>query len=318
VAANKNGAAQGDSGGKKDKGYCKKDTKGLRGRKLFWHHRGLEHSKNSSYWQPFQGGILQSHAAGRPLEYIRTGQDQDKRCDSQNRSIKRWIEPGHKFSFRIHLQNATDEELGALLWLLPLPKECYFRLGYGKPLGFGSLRLALAGSQVAKGEYWKSSYYNSLFGAQTPPSLDDNQQKEIKKSFMAAMLSAYPLSGKGQSPSAGGAGLGHNPFAKLASVQVHGQAPEKSGKTVFLEGDDKRFEQLSFVAGFLGAAKGPAKDFPIHYPRLPEGESFKWFVENENGRKGPLKRIGMGCCLPHVTETSKENVDGSLPLDPTK
>ncbi|MBD2451574.1 TIGR03986 family CRISPR-associated RAMP protein [Nostoc sp. FACHB-152] len=72
------------------------------------------------------------------------------------------------------------------------------------------------------------------------------------------------------------------------------------------------FEQVSFIAAFLQAAQGFTQ--PIHYPRItpepkPEGESFKWFVENENGRKD---RNPLRLALPSLTENQ------GLYLDPTK
>ncbi len=72
------------------------------------------------------------------------------------------------------------------------------------------------------------------------------------------------------------------------------------------------FRQVSFIAAFLQSAKGFTQ--PVHYPRTtpdpkPEGESFKWFVENENGKKdrNPLR-------LPLPSLTGNQG----LYLDPTK
>ena len=64
--------------------------------------------------------------------------------DKQNRSITGWIPAEKEFSFSIRFENLTGEELGGLLTLLGLsgPEHpCYFRLGYGKPLGLGSVEL---------------------------------------------------------------------------------------------------------------------------------------------------------------------------------
>jgi len=74
----------------------------------------------------------------------------------------------------------------------------------------------------------------------------------------------------------------------------------------------KSFQDVSFIAAFLQAAQGFNK--PIHYPRItkapkPEGESFEWFVENENGRPGRNPRR---LNLPSLTE------DECLYLDPTE
>jgi CRISPR-associated protein (TIGR03986 family) len=90
----------------------------LRGRKVYRHHG----------------------AALNRLEYERA----DRRRDHQNRSVRGVRVPGNVFEFTINFHNLAPVELGALLWSLNMSDEgCYYRLGYGKPLGFGSVRLAI-------------------------------------------------------------------------------------------------------------------------------------------------------------------------------
>lgn len=59
-----------------------------------------------------------------------------------------WIRPvdaGVEFKFKLHFENLTDAELGALLWALSLPgeagQEYRHKLGMGKPLGLGTVKL---------------------------------------------------------------------------------------------------------------------------------------------------------------------------------
>ncbi len=61
--------------------------------------------------------------------------------DSQY-SIINPIKPKIKFRFRIRFENLTKRELGALLFVLDLPKEHYHKLGMGKPLGLGSVKIS--------------------------------------------------------------------------------------------------------------------------------------------------------------------------------
>lgn len=90
----------------------------LRGRKVYRHHG----------------------AALNRLEYERAG----KRRDHQNRSVRGVRSPNNVFEFTINFHDLAPVELGALLWTLNLSEEgCYFRLGYAKPLGFGSVRLTV-------------------------------------------------------------------------------------------------------------------------------------------------------------------------------
>jgi len=91
----------------------------LRGRKFYRHH---------------------GNALNR-LEYERA----ERRRDHQNRSVRGVRAPGNEFQFTIDFHNLAPVELGALLWTLNLSNNegCFFRLGYAKPLGFGSVRLSV-------------------------------------------------------------------------------------------------------------------------------------------------------------------------------
>jgi CRISPR-associated protein (TIGR03986 family) len=56
------------------------------------------------------------------------------------------LKPGVSFTFKIHFENLRKEELGALWWALTLPGPaaagyCH-RLGMGKPLGMGAVKLS--------------------------------------------------------------------------------------------------------------------------------------------------------------------------------
>ena len=95
----------------------------LRGRKLY---RQQGHSGDSEYW------------ASNGREY-RTTEKSD-----QNRTVEGALLPGAKFEFTVHFSNLAPIELGALLWTLEMNGAQYHRLGFGKPLGFGSVKLSIA------------------------------------------------------------------------------------------------------------------------------------------------------------------------------
>jgi CRISPR-associated protein (TIGR03986 family) len=135
------------------------EDKVLRGRKMYPHHAGLP----EGYWDTtvppgetvgdryqeyrrapeadtaFVNGKQRTkivdgaiaHKAGSSLE------------DDQNRSIADWIKPGTSFKVEIDVHDVSLLELGALIWLLDLPEGAHHRFGYGKPLGFGSIRVTL-------------------------------------------------------------------------------------------------------------------------------------------------------------------------------
>jgi len=110
-------------------------TQGLRGRKVYPHHRGLEGLDTLALRSRFDYG--RTKPIDRPMQ------------DSQNTTLHQWVRPGAEFSFVIQVTDVHPMELGALLWLLD-PTRCgdkrgpaRHRLGMGKPLGFGSVELSV-------------------------------------------------------------------------------------------------------------------------------------------------------------------------------
>lgn len=99
-----------------------KDTAQLRGRKFYRHH-GDEPSK---------------HRNGYEYERVTNAENNGK--DDQNRTVRGVVEPDSQFEFTLDFENLAPLELGALLWALELEEGMFHRLGYAKPLGFGSIK----------------------------------------------------------------------------------------------------------------------------------------------------------------------------------
>ena len=96
----------------------------IRGHKLYW-HQGLDTDQDSMFEQ------IKEHAPISPK-------------DTQHTRFKP-LKPGVQFSFRVHFENLSDRELGALYWTLHPQGEqgrryCH-HLGMGKPLGMGAVEL---------------------------------------------------------------------------------------------------------------------------------------------------------------------------------
>jgi CRISPR-associated protein (TIGR03986 family) len=102
----------------------------LRGRKVYRHH-GEEPSQ---------------HQTG--YEYRRI----DGAQDDQNRTVQGVVEKGSEFTFELEFENLHPLELGALLWALDLKEEMVHRLGYGKPLGFGSVTVNITNASLMRPE----------------------------------------------------------------------------------------------------------------------------------------------------------------------
>ncbi|MGH2542518.1 MAG: TIGR03986 family type III CRISPR-associated RAMP protein, partial [Ardenticatenaceae bacterium] len=98
----------------------------IRGHKLYWH----------------KGAEPDIKATAKELE--RKPDSSERKRESQLTSITP-LRPGVHFRFRIAFENLRDEELGALLWTLALPgepgKAYYHKLGMGKPLGMGAVKV---------------------------------------------------------------------------------------------------------------------------------------------------------------------------------
>lgn len=83
----------------------------IRGNKLYWHKSAEWKKDNQSDFNP--------------------------KIDIKIRPIK----SGRTFIGNVRFENLTDIELGALLFALELPSNCCHKLGMGKPLGLGSVKI---------------------------------------------------------------------------------------------------------------------------------------------------------------------------------
>jgi len=283
VATDDTGTPQKDKISKKNVGYS--EGKGLRGRKQYWHHKGLEAELDEKkydqcYWQASVEDRTKIKRKGQFQEYRRpdkNNQSSSQQKDSQNRSIIGWIKPCTEFKASLYVQNLQDEEVGALLWLLSLSKGHYFRLGYGKPLGFGSVQMEIDCQNeclpLCTGEDWKKYY--STFDTSLPETLSKKEQENCLQKFQESMVDAYDKDSDNDTTD--------------------------------------KFDNLSFIKEFRQVLKGPETGAPIHYPRKkdprlglkpnPEGKNFEWFTQNERNRDSRL-------ALPAATE------DKGLPYEP--
>lgn len=239
VAQSPNGEAQDDGLSKQDAGYS--PGKGLRGRKVYPHQSSLP----DGHWDnPTEDRTQQPR--GTPAhyqEYRRPCKNRQEQRDDQNRSILGWVKPGAQFSFDLHVLNVSKVELGALLWLLELPQDCFFRFGGGKPLGFGSVRLAIDSLEVRAGDALRVRY--NAWHEATPAN---DPRTEAIDAFRNAVVRAYP-------PAAGG-------FNDVLFIRAFLTACRGHGDNL----------PTHYPRATADGQPGPPS---------PDGESFKWFVANE-------------------------------------
>ena len=86
----------------------------IRGNKLYWH-------KSGEGWEETNQKAIREH-------------------HTQYTSINP-VKPETTFTGCIRFENLSDEELGAVLFVLNLPEGCLHKLGMGKPLGLGSVTI---------------------------------------------------------------------------------------------------------------------------------------------------------------------------------
>ncbi|MBE3571264.1 MAG: TIGR03986 family CRISPR-associated RAMP protein, partial [Bacillales bacterium] len=94
------------------------DDTNIRGYKIYWHRKTSSDSNNPYSWN--EGKVI---------------------LDDKQHTVIRPVKENKKFKGRIRFENLSKEELGALLFVLYLPENCHHKLGMGKPLGLGSVKI---------------------------------------------------------------------------------------------------------------------------------------------------------------------------------
>lgn len=236
---------------------------GIRGRKVYPHQRGLEFDSNPGHWAPNRRAS--NRVGGHFGEYVHAAPEGPARRSDQNRSFTEWVRPGTEIVASIDADGLSEVELGALLWLVDMNRDRpsepprHLRLGYGKPLGFGSVtcQLEVESSRIFTGAQRRDRWVHAFddphgdpgWGLNTPAGKE--HWDRCRDAFQAAVARADGV---------------------------------------------ERFEEARWIRAFLAAAEGRA-EAPVHYPRCattggthtppdPEGRSYEWFVENAHLRTG--------------------------------
>ncbi|HMX26912.1 MAG TPA: TIGR03986 family CRISPR-associated RAMP protein [Blastocatellia bacterium] len=274
------GEAQANGASKEDAGYL--PHKGLRGRKVYPHHAGLPEDywdnpmtdRTQEPWEPRQGqkffqeyrrphkpvmvnGAAKLNAKRTAFELMINPEGEQR--DDQNRSITAWVKPQSVFKFKIDVTNLSDVELGTLLWLLALPNDHFHRLGGGKPLGFGSVKLTVNWNKtdLRTGKEWKT-FYGTL----------DDEDKDVSSRTGAQNLAAV-------FEKEIAATYGNGDFDRVSFI-----AAFKRAASGFADGKPIHYPR----------AKQPGQVNNSTIPPHPEGKAFEWFVANERtGRQGGPK-----------------------------
>jgi CRISPR-associated protein (TIGR03986 family) len=104
--------------------FGKRDVR-ARGRKFYWHH-----SDHSGAWEYYK--IEEAHRETNP-HFPKT---------NQNATVE-LLPAGCTFEFTVDFENLEDHELGLLLWSLALEDRLAHKIGMGKPIGLGSVKIEI-------------------------------------------------------------------------------------------------------------------------------------------------------------------------------
>lgn len=173
----------------KRRGYQKDDR--LAGYKVYPHQE-----RGAGYWQLPSGGWASPTRSGGQFPKDRAGHFKDflsapESAPAVSAMITDWVEPATEFKTTLYLTNATRDELAALLWILTLSEDdLVLKLGMGKPLGFGSIRVGVdwAGSTIRSADQLREHFQNLADG----PAVDEETARRWIAEFDAAFLDKAP------------------------------------------------------------------------------------------------------------------------------
>jgi CRISPR-associated protein (TIGR03986 family) len=120
--------------------------------------------------------FYRNHGKANPDEY------RFKEKSDQNRTVRGALRPGAAFNFTVDVEKHAPLELGALLYSLELENGMVHRLGYAKPLGFGSVNVTVEKIKIID---WKKRLASiEPDTGWEPASKDGYKQDFLKKMYV--------------------------------------------------------------------------------------------------------------------------------------
>jgi len=119
---------------------------------------------NKLYWTKGSDPSIEAN----PSEMGEVTSDGKRQHESQLTRVVP-LKPGVKFQFRVRFENLRPEELGALMWALSLPEKHCHRIGMGKPLGMGAVRLVPTLHLNDRGYHYRTLISDSQWADQELP-----------------------------------------------------------------------------------------------------------------------------------------------------
>lgn len=162
----------------------------LRGRKFYWHWDYEAYRRNAG-----------STAQTGYIPYVNAEGSEKGRIEKTDRnSTMELVNPGTKFQFKIYCDGITPEELKELIWTITLgendveSKRCH-KIGHGKPLGLGSVKITIRKIEERKFEqnnYECSDVTKAWVGEEIVFSGKDQLLNIVDMDFMQEETVRYP------------------------------------------------------------------------------------------------------------------------------
>lgn len=211
------------------------------------------------------------------------------------------VKAGTRFQFRLHFENLSDAELGALLWTLQPDRrdDLVHSLGMGKPFGMGAVRLAYSPTLVDP-----ARRYRILFGDGGMCTPSDGEVDSFTQAFEQAIYDGRPAADD------------ERVRALLAMMRWPGYPAEPDGSRYLqdLARPNTRYMEIEGRRGNEYDSR-PVLPSPLHFPEPsdpnlpplapPDRSSVSWHpvpVEErqERARSGPYKGV-----VPRLKRTNK-------------
>ena len=144
-----------------------------------------EHGKNRSNYNDttaIRGNKLYWHQSAKNENWVET--DPDKLKNKNIITKIKPVKPKTKFTSRIRFENLSQVELGALLFALDLPEGCCHKLGMGKPLGLGSVKIVPTlhlSNRIKRYENLFDEWNNDIESCQNLAKFKENFQSYVLK-----------------------------------------------------------------------------------------------------------------------------------------
>ncbi len=196
--------------------YSTQRTGRLRGHKFYWHKN--QHGLNGREALPQDAIFKATLEAGSQETVIRP------------------VSPGTRFEGKITFDNLDLAELGALLCAIDLPDGLAHKIGMGKPIGLGSVRLKVESIRLIDRE----KRYRSWTEATACNSESVTKDSESREAFRKLVVEHYNQKEDPESPLPFDIDLWEMPRVyELACMLSWKQAPEQmKTRYVGLSGDD--------------------------------------------------------------------------------